>query len=705
MYELSVACKYLLPRWRQLSVSVISVISVVVIALVVWLIVVFFSVTNGLEKYWISKFVTLAAPVRLTPTDAYYRSYYYQVDNISDASDYQPKSIGQKLVAMATDPYDPGMDTEVPGNWPAPDVDADGKLKDIVKQTYSVIQGIPGVKASNYETTFGNIRLRLVRGAQHRARNFRGEEGDQAFLAQATLIGSFEGDNPQVERALMPLSPADATNLLAMAGMSATNMQSDTADTMKPLDPQALRGRLSQLFEHLEVTQLTPAPEGWSIPRHFLPSEGTWQAVALLRGPRVVQLIVPQDKAGVDALYNTLKAAGYECQIAQVEWKNKDAEVKLADNSLLALPPNSPVTLARGAVLNAQYVKLSLNRASLVEDVLFDISGSVQGHVLAGIVPLRGLEIAAFRILNSTTSSPAHWAHRENEGGYRLPNDPAVGEGVLLPKGFKDVGVLAGDRGYVSYYTPTPSSVQEQRIPVFVAGFYDPGMIPMGGKLIFVNQKLTTMIRAAYGQQDKDTGNGIRVRFDDFTRAEQVKEQIDAGLKARGIDRYWKVETYRDYEFAKEILQQQRSDKNLFLVIAAVIIVVACSNIISMLIILVNDKKTEIGILRSMGATSRSIAWIFGTCGFVMGFCGSLIGISTAALTLRHLDSLIAFLGNLQGYEMFNPTFYGQSMPNELSLEALLFVLGATALFSLLAGVIPAIKASLVKPSATLRSE
>ena len=49
MYELSVARKYLVPRWRQLSVSVISVISVLVIALVVWLIVVFFSVTNGLE--------------------------------------------------------------------------------------------------------------------------------------------------------------------------------------------------------------------------------------------------------------------------------------------------------------------------------------------------------------------------------------------------------------------------------------------------------------------------------------------------------------------------------------------------------------------------------------------------------------------------------------------------------------------------------
>lgn len=708
MYELSVACKYLLPRWRQLSVSVISVISVAVIALVVWLIVVFFSVTNGLEKFWVSKFVTLTAPVRLTPTDAYYKSYYYQVDSISDASDYQPKSIGQKLVAVATNPYDHSIDMEVPSSWPVPDVDADGQLKDIVKRTYAIIQNIPQVKPSHFETTFGNIRLRLVRGAQHRARNFRGEEGDQAFLAQATLIGSFESDSPQIDRALMPLTPADATNLLAMTGMAATNMQTDAADALHPLDPEALRTRVTQLFEHLEIKQLTPVPEGWAIPRHLLPTTGAWQAVAVLRGARVTQLMVPQNKEGLTALLNGYKNAGHDVHAVQVEWTGQEAAVKLSESNILALSPSAPVVLTRGAMLQAQFVKPSVNRAASVEDLLFDISANIQGSVLAGVVPLGGLDIGAFKLLQSNVANSGpgpSWVYRDSPSSHRIPYDSVVGDGVLLPKSFQDAGILAGDRGYVSYYTPTPSSVQEQRVPIFVAGFYDPGMIPMGGKLIFVNQKLTSMIRAAYGQQDKDAGNGIRVRFDDFSRADDVKGQIEAGLKAQGLNRYWKVETYKDYEFAKEILQQQKSDKNLFLVIAAVIIIVACSNIISMLIILVNDKKTEIGILRSMGATSRSIAWIFGTCGFFMGACGSLLGIAAAALTLRNLDALIGFLGTLQGHQMFNPTFYGQSMPNELSAEALLFVLTATALFSLLAGVVPAIKASLVKPSATLRSE
>ncbi len=78
---------------------------------------------------------------------------------------------------------------------------------------------------------------------------------------------------------------------------------------------------------------------------------------------------------------------------------------------------------------------------------------------------------------------------------------------------------------------------------------------------------------------------------------------------------------------------------------------------------------------------------------------GSAVGIGAAVATLLNLDALISFLGKMQGHDMFNPTFYGASMPNELSFEALSFVLLVTATFSLLAGIVPAIKASLVKPS------
>lgn len=286
-----------------------------------------------------------------------------------------------------------------------------------------------------------------------------------------------------------------------------------------------------------------------------------------------------------------------------------------------------------------------------------------------------------------------------------MPDAGALGDPILLPKSFREAGALAGDQGYLSYLSPTPSSVQEQRIPVFIAGFYDPGIMPIGGKYLLAGRELTALIRASYNVDDSLMSNGINVRFDNLNQAPLVKQQLMDRLQSLGIADYWKVETYQEYDFAKDLLQQLRSEKNLFSLISFIIIIVACSNIISMLIILVNDKKTEIGILRSMGATSRSIATIFGICGMVMGAVGSLIGMVAALLTLHYINELVGWISRMQGYELFNPVFYGESLPSELSFEALILVISTTVLVSLLAGIVPAVKASMIRPSMILRAE
>jgi lipoprotein-releasing system permease protein len=280
-----------------------------------------------------------------------------------------------------------------------------------------------------------------------------------------------------------------------------------------------------------------------------------------------------------------------------------------------------------------------------------------------------------------------------------------MGEGILLPKGYKDNGVLIGDRGYLSYNAPTASSIQEQRTPIFVAGFYDPGILPLGGKVVFANQHVSRMIRSAYPPDENPMSNGINIRFANLDDAGLVKAKLQSSLDEAGIGKYWRIETYREFEFTKDLLLQLRSERNLFSLISAVIIIVACSNIVSMLIILVNDKKMEIGILRSMGASSRSIGAIFGFCGIVMGLLGSLLGTIMALITLGNLQSLIDLISRLQGFKAFNPMFYGETLPNEISFEVLALVMGATALISLIAGIVPAFKTCLLRPSAILRSE
>jgi len=263
-----------------------------------------------------------------------------------------------------------------------------------------------------------------------------------------------------------------------------------------------------------------------------------------------------------------------------------------------------------------------------------------------------------------------------------------------------------GDIGYFSYGAATSSSVQEQRLPVTVCGFYDPGVMAIGAKVILTSPELPHTINAASQSMiDPNMVNGIQVYLGDLGAAKEMKRKIEEAFEHQGLSSYWKVTTFHEYDFAKDLLQQFQSDKYLFTLIGVIVLLVACSNIISLLVILVNDKRKEIAILSAMGASKKSIAIIFTLCGGIMGTLSTLIGMLAAMLTLHNIDSVVSFLSFLQGHEAFNTVFYGKSLPNQLSHHALIFILIATPIISLLAGLVPALKATKLHPSQILRSE
>lgn len=711
MFELSVACKYLIPRWRQLSVSIISLISVLVIALVVWLIVVFFSVTDGLEKNWVQKLTALTAPVRLTPTDAYYHSYYYLVDSISESSNYSLKTLGEKRKAPSSNPYDPAKDEEIPSSWPAPDLDAEGKLKDPVKLAFGAldeIKNVKGLQSQDFELTATHIQLNLLRPTTlfHSSNVYGGTT--QSSLSYPAYLGNFDSNNRTLENTLLPLQEKDFNNMFSMIGI-APPKQAEGQEEKTFFEPMLLAKRLKAFFESVEIQELKTRAAGWTIPRRLTPEQATWSVCAVFKEHDIVRVVVPQKASACTQLRKGLEEQGLTVEEGEAVLNNRVVTIRLANRAEHILPPRFTLTLAGGSSFSAQLDRNSIESPRVAEEVLFNVEIPVQGQRLQGKVPFRGLEIAKVQQLPLNEDSSPWWIYKsmaaEGKNLYVLPKDPELGEGIALPKSFRDAGVLIGDRGSLSYYSPTPSILQELQIPIYVAGFYDQGIIPIGGKYILANQEITSLIRASHQQDDKTAmTNGINVRFDHLAQANDVKAQVLAALKRKGVNSYWNVETYREYEFTKEIMRELQSQKNLFMLIAVVIILVACSNIISMLIILVNDKKAEIGILRSMGASSKSIALIFGSAGAIIGVVGSAAGILASILTLRYLNVLVGLLSSLQGHDMFSANLYGQVLPHELSYEALSFVLLATVCISLLAGIVPAIKACLLRPTHILRS-
>ncbi|MGH2612152.1 MAG: ABC transporter permease, partial [Rhabdochlamydiaceae bacterium] len=285
--------------------------------------------------------------------------------------------------------------------------------------------------------------------------------------------------------------------------------------------------------------------------------------------------------------------------------------------------------------------------------------------------------------------------------------DPKKEHGIVLAKGYCDSGVRLGDHGWIQYQATTAGALQEQRLPIIVSGFYDPGVMSVGNKCILAPDEMVHTIRCASPIEhfDKTAAMGFCVWHADLSKTKDIAFKIQRQFMDAGISQYWTVTTYHDYEFSKDLMQQFQSDRYLFTLLGLIVLVVACSNIISFLILLVQEKKREIGILQALGASKKSIALIFGGCGATIGLLSGLIGIGAAFLTLKNLNAIVQFLSFLQGHAAFNVAFYGSSLPSEISFSALLFVSIITPLLSLLAGLIPAWKATRLSPSEILRSE
>lgn len=701
-FVLSVAFKYLIPRLRQLSVSIISLISVLVISLVVWLVIVFLSVTDGIEKNWIKQLVALNAPVRVVPSDAYYNSYYYQVDAISSDSGYSTKTIGEKLLAPKAEAYDPLLDAEISSEFPLPDRHPDGSLKDLTKECWEAIHSLKqhvDVRAQEYEVTFGNLRLSLLRNSKQKG------EIEQSFLSQVSYVASFDKENTQFKKLILSPTLEDLNNLLGALSLTSSISKDEVEITAPEREEEKTRERLAAFFENLNISALKTSDQGFRLPRSLFPEQGILRGCGLVRNGRVFKVIIPSSTDRMAQLLETFSAFGHSAIPGDVHFGEGRPIFIPASQTEVEIPKRLELVLEPGLTLKAKFLSESLARGSSLSSLQFDVAATVQNTPLRGVVRYEQLALAEAHPRDKLSSSlKPFWVYQE-VSGVSIPVDQPIGDGILIAKNFRDNGVRLGDGGYLSYFTQTASGVQEQRLSVYVAGFYDPGFMPAGNKLILVDPKVTAAMRGNMAVADKMLGNGINVWVPRLEDASKVKEEIIRALDAKGLGKYWTVESFKDYEFARPVLQQLQSDKTLFTLIAVIILIVACSNIISMLILLVNDKKREIGILQSMGASSTRIATIFGICGFFTGLVSSLIGTLAAFLTLKNLQSLVDLLSFLQGHQAFQAAFYGEMLPNELSLEALSFVLIATTLISLLAGIAPAIKAACIRPTEMLRSE
>lgn len=240
----------------------------------------------------------------------------------------------------------------------------------------------------------------------------------------------------------------------------------------------------------------------------------------------------------------------------------------------------------------------------------------------------------------------------------------------------------------------TPVSVTPRMKRFTVAGIFEMGHSQYDSQMALINltdaQKLFKM---------KDQIGGIRLKLRDMYQAPAISRQIAEQLKG-----YYHVIDWTQYH--ANLFRAIKIEKNMMFIILSLIIAVAAFNIVSTLVIVVNDKKSDIAILRTLGSSSGQIMRIFIFQGMLIGVVGTLLGVISGVLTATNINVIVPFIESILGIKFLSADVYLiTELPSHMKWSDVGVVSIIAFSLTILATLFPAWRGSRVKPAEALRYE
>ena len=156
----------------------------------------------------------------------------------------------------------------------------------------------------------------------------------------------------------------------------------------------------------------------------------------------------------------------------------------------------------------------------------------------------------------------------------------------------------------------------------------------------------------------------------------------------------------------KSLFSALKVERNVMFIILSLIIIVAAFNIISGLTILVKNKTRDIGILKSIGVTNKSIKKIFFLVGFIIGTGATLFGIFIGTLFSYYVENIREFISNTFDLTLFPEEIYFlNSMPSEIDPGSIILIAFCSIIITIIVSIYPASKASSLDTVKTLKYE
>lgn len=307
---------------------------------------------------------------------------------------------------------------------------------------------------------------------------------------------------------------------------------------------------------------------------------------------------------------------------------------------------------------------------------------AVQGSIVRGILPAEEAKVSA---LSTHMKSGRLSDLKAGEFNIILGSDLAM----LLGVSVGEKVVLLAPQGQF-----TPTGVVPRIKQFKVAGIFQIGMYEYDAGLALIH-----MDDAAKLYRMDDQVSGVRLKLNDLFDATAETARLNKQLNGAYYITDW---TQQHANFFKAI----QLEKRVMFIILALIVAVAAFNIVSTLVMAVTDKRADIAIMRTFGASPASIMKIFMIQGALIGVIGTVAGAVLGVITALNIDTIVPFIERTFKVQFLaKDVYYISDLPSKLLWTDVWTILILSFVLSLFATLYPSYKASRINPAEALRYE
>ncbi|MGH8141175.1 MAG: lipoprotein-releasing ABC transporter permease subunit [Steroidobacteraceae bacterium] len=273
------------------------------------------------------------------------------------------------------------------------------------------------------------------------------------------------------------------------------------------------------------------------------------------------------------------------------------------------------------------------------------------------------------------------------DGSYHIILGDALAEQLAARVG--DQIVLVAPRG-----DATPAGIQPRVRRFRVTGIFHSGMYEYDSALALVHMR-----DAARIYEMGDTVTGVRLALKNPFQAPQIVRELALSLGGGYYVSDW-TQTHRNF------FSSIQTDKSILFVILLLVIAVAAFNVVAALVMIVKDKRSDIAILRTLGAGPRNVLAVFALQGVFIGLAGTGLGAALGLILSVNLEALVHALEHLLGTHFLDAKVYLMSdLPAYPQAGDVLKICVVSFVLCALATLYPAWRAAGTHPAEALRHD